>query len=80
MAQDYVLELDISVNNLMRMHIAHALQNLSGDNRSSLLRERLVPFKQLKQMSILSQFKQQIDVVLVTEEVVEFDQVGMLQE
>lgn len=80
MAQDYILKFDISMNNLMFMHVADSFQHLSCNNRSSLFRQRFMSLKQLKQMPVFSQLQQQVNVRFVTEKGVEFDQVGVGQE
>ena len=70
MAQYNVLKFNISVNNIIFVHVTHSLQDLSCNDGSRFFWERFVLFKQLKQMPIFSQFKQQVNIGFIIEKVV----------
>lgn len=64
----------------MRVHVVHPSDDLPRQNGSGFLSEEQLLHQELVEVSVTGQFQQQIDVDLVTEEVVELDEVGVPHE
>lgn len=79
MGKDYVFELQIAVNDFMLMHVLHSCYNLPGDHGGSLLAEALLGLEEFEKRPVACQLQQKVEIVLICEEIVQADQVGMVQ-
>jgi len=68
------------MNDGLWVKIFNSFSNLSDHQGSRFLWEGAFALEDVKELSIGSQFKEEIDMILVTEEIIDFNQVGMVQE
>jgi hypothetical protein len=79
MREDYIFQFDIAVDEAVRVHVLDAPGDLPDDNGCGFLGESASLLEQIEEMSVAAQFHKEVDVVCVAEEVVEFDEVGVVQ-
>ena len=75
---DYVLRLDVSVDDPIRMQLPDSCANLLHEVGSFDLRHGLTSLELLVQLPPHSQLKNDVDVLLVVEEPEHFDDVGVV--
>lgn len=79
MNKNDIFRLDVSVNNIMFVHVAEAFKDLSGENGNWVLVKLGSFLHQIIQLAITAKFHQQVNIIIVTEISVEFDKIRMVQ-
>jgi hypothetical protein len=73
MSEDYVLQLDVPMHNRFWMHILDALGNFPNDYGGWFLWKALLPFDEIIKVSLWAKFNEQVNLLAIEEEVIEFD-------
>ena len=76
--QHDIFQFYIAMNYFFFVHVVDAFGYFSYNNWRGLFGKRVTFFKKIIKMSVTCQLKKQIYVLLITEEIVEFDQVGVV--
>ena len=67
------------MNDLLRVHVGNPLGNLSSDDWGGLLLELPLNRQVLEQVPLGAQLHEKVDPCLVVEEIVEFDDIGVVE-
>ena len=67
------------MNDLLWVHVGNSLGNLSSDDRGGFLLEFPLNWQVLEQVSLGAQLHKKVDPCLVVEEIIEFDDIGVIE-
>ena len=79
MTKNDILQFDVTMNNLSLVHIVNSLNDLPHQDRCRFLAKMMTFLKQIVKMTITSQFQEKIDILLITEEIVKFNEIRVIQ-
>ncbi len=77
--QHNILRLDVPVNDTQRMNLVHSVADLFHQECHFCLRELLGLFQEMVQLSSCTHFQNYVNVLVVIEVTVQFDDVGVVQ-
>jgi len=77
MSENNILQFDISMNDRFRVHILNSGDDLSHDHRCGFLWKWTIFLKKLVKLPIRSKLLEQIHILLITEKIIESNQIWM---
>lgn len=64
----------------MRMHVLHSFDDLANDDSHAFLWKSALFLHEIKEMAVWAELNEEVDIVTIIEEIVEFHDVWMVEE